>query len=227
MRLGELHSPREIARVVPRMCTGKWRVFVGMLIDHRGFARSVGENSGLSERGNEPTNERAASIGRDCHEHAQTEHLEAGTPPSIDSDERPRRADGEQRAERENERRNESSHAEIRERVGKQRKRARCDEGKERGDAVTGGATLFFRKILGRACALVGSNAQIVADTHGQAVSEEIRDADNQHGPRRQGTPRDASDYSERRDDAVVGAVHHVADVVAGDPDRAGRFMVQ
>jgi hypothetical protein len=226
MRLGDcVHSGK--CKRGPRIGVGKLPVLVGILMDRRGFARSVGENSGLSEPGNEPTNERAASIGRHCHEHAQTEHLEAGTPPSIDGDEGPRRADSEQRAERENERRNESSHAEIRERVGKQRKRARCDEGKERGDAVPGGTTLFFRKILGRAGALVGSNAQIVADTHGQAVSEEIRHADNQHGPRRQGTPGDPSDHSERRDDAVVSAVHHVADVVAGDLDRAGRFMVQ
>ena len=111
--------------------------------------------------------------------------------------------------------------------VRRQRDRAGREERQKRRDSVPGRAGLFFGEVFGRPSALVRTDAQIVPDTHGKPVGKEVGGADDEHGARRERPPCDAGDDGKCGDDAVVGAVDHIADVVPGDLDRTSGFAMK
>ena len=92
---------------------------------------------------------------------------------------------------------------------------------------MPGGAGLLFVEALRRACALVRSNPEVVAHPHREPIGDEVCRADDQHGPAAERAAGDAGHDGERRDDAVVGAVHQVAHVVARDVARSDGFPVR
>ena len=72
----------------------------------------------------------------------------------------------------------------------------------------------------------MGPDREVVAGRHGHSVREQIGGADDEDHAQREPAARDAGDHRERRDDAVVRAIDQLADVVAGDVQRPGRFDV-
>ena len=75
--------------------------------------------------------------------------------------------------------------------------------------------------------ALVSADRQKVSDTHRDAISGEVGRTDDEHCELRQLATGNTADHGEGRDDAVVRAVHQVADVVTGRSGRAARLDVQ
>ena len=86
---------------------------------------------------------------------------------------------------------------------------------------------LELGQAFGFARALVSANRQKVPHTHRDAISGEVGRADDEHGELRQLAAGDAAHHSEGRDDAVVRAIHQVADVVTRRRGRADRLDVQ
>ena len=68
---------------------------------------------------------------------------------------------------------------------------------------------------------------QVIADSHRQAVGDQVGCADNQDDAQRETTTRHTGDDRKRRDDAVVRAVDQLTNVVAGNLKWTRRFDMQ
>jgi hypothetical protein len=158
-------------------------------------------------------------------ERAQYESLEARLPPAIFRDYGSQGTENKQRAEchhrRDDERRC------PQEQIRGEWHCACHHKRNQRREAMLPWMPLEFRKAFGFTRALVRTNRQKISDSHRDPVSGEVRCADDEHGELRQLTTSHAAHHGKSRDDAVVGAVHEIADVVACRRRGAARLDVQ
>ena len=103
--------------------------------------------------------------------------------------------------------------------AGQQKRKKRDCPGHDKGGKCSEGVAHRLAFFAGQALrsqhALARSNRLVVAGRHRKAVAKQVRDADDEDHRRRQGATRHAGHDRERRDDAVVGAVDQVGQVVS------------
>ena len=93
-------------------------------------------------------------------------------------------------------------------------------------DRMAYGERFLLGQFARREHGLVRADGLIVADRHRHAVGKQVGRADDQDGALGQLSARHTGDHRKRGDDAVVGAVDQLADVVPGAGEDAVRFDV-
>ena len=97
---------------------------------------------------------------------------------------------------------------------GRSGTRACGNERQESGETVPCRMRFFLRQVLCCEYAFAGSNTQVVAYRHRQAIREEIGCADDQRRSRGESSSGDACDNGEGGDEPVIGAIDEIADIV-------------
>jgi hypothetical protein len=96
-----------------------------------------------------------------------------------------------------------------------ERNGARDDEGQQRGEPVFPRLPFELRQSVRFAPPFIGANREEVADSHRDAVGGQVGGANHDHGQLRQLAAGDTAHDRKSGDDAVVGPVDEIADVVA------------
>ena len=101
------------------------------------------------------------------------------------------------------------------------------DECGHRRNGMAEGTGFLLGKILGRACPLVRTNAEVIPHPHGKAVGQQVGKTDDEDGPGGERASGNARDDRERRDDPIVSAVDQVPEIVTRDLGGPGGFTMQ
>ena len=86
---------------------------------------------------------------------------------------------------------------------------------------------LLLGELLRLAYSFVRPYPQVVSNAHRQTVRQQVGHSKHKHSDRRQCAACHAGHHGKCRDDAVIGAVHEIANVVLRDSYRGARLDVQ
>ena len=169
----------------------------------------------------------AGAVRHRADEHTETEHFEPVRPPASAAHARAGGPHSEEDGEAQDRRPHEPIGVDAGEDVRHEGHGTGSHEREEGGQTVSDRKRLLLRELLRLAYPFVRTYPQVVPDAHRQTVGQQVGHSKHEHRDGRQRASRHAGDDGKRRDDAVIGAVHEIANVVLRDSHCGVRLDVQ
>ena len=169
----------------------------------------------------------AAAVSHRADEHPETEHFKPVGPPASAAHTCARGPNREEYSEAQQGRRHETIRCDRGEDVRHEGHRTRSHEREEGGQTVSDRKRFLLWELLRLAHPFVRPYSQVISDAHRQTIGQQIGHSKHKDRDGRQCAACHAGHHGKCRDDAVIGAVHKIANVVLRDSHCGVRLDMQ